>query len=176
MSHSGTRQLISAWAALPGSGSVPQREALDPQSIADLLPQVFMAQKTDAGVRFRMAGAWIERLHGGSMRGRHWLDLWRREARLTAHRAAASALKDGRPLVLTAEAGEAGERVEIVLAPMRGPSGAADRLLGLYQPMTLDAVALKGIGEMGLVSVEPAALPGDRPALNLAAFDGRRIA
>lgn len=176
MSHSGTRQLIAAWAALPDSGSVPAREALDPQSIADLLPQVFMAQKTDAGLRFRMAGAWIERLHGGSMRGRHWLDLWLRESRLGAHRAAGAALKDGRPLVLIAEAGDPAERIEIVLAPMRGPSGAADRILGLYQPLTLDAVALKAVGEMGLVSAAPAALPTDRPALSLAAFEGRRIA
>ena len=67
--------------------------------------------------------------------------------------------------------------LEIVLAPLIGDHGSADRLLGLIQPTaTLAHLEGRPVTE---VSVRMAAAAGNRPArpvLRLAAVDGQRIA
>ncbi len=175
MSHSGTQRLIQAWRDLPEAHRIPSRANLDPGALSDLLPQIFMAEQTEAGLRFRLAGAWVERLLGGALRGRSWLPLWSRSGRLAAHRAVSRTFREARPIVLAAEMGESDEPIEIVLAPLRGPSGAADRVLGLIQPLSLKAAGLKDVGELRLIDVEAVAAPGRAP-LSLASLDGRLIA
>ncbi len=175
MSHSGTRRVIQAWSDLPEAHRIPSRASLDPTALSDLLPQIFMAEQTETGLGFRLAGAWMERLFGGSLRGVHWLPLWERASRLDAHRAVTRAFRECRPMIVAAEMGETDEPVEIVLCPLRGPSGAADRILGLIQPLSLKAVGLKDVSELRLIDVEAACAPGRVP-LSLAALDGRLIA
>ena len=175
MSHSGTQRVIQAWNDLPEAYRIPSRASLDPAALSDLLPQIFMAEQTETGLGFRLAGAWVERLFGGSMRGVHWLPLWDRTGRLDAHRAVTRAFREGRPMIIVAEMGETDEPVEIVLCPLRGPTGAADRILGLVQPLSLKGVGLRDVGELRLIDVEAAQAPG-RASLSLAAIDGRLIA
>jgi hypothetical protein len=77
--------------------------------------------------------------------------------------------------VIVALAGFLSAQIEIVLVPLRGPSGAVDRILGLYAPAAT----------LSLTSEEPRLLTArvsigvgeaSRPALSLAAVGGRRIA
>lgn len=175
MSHSGTQRVIQAWSDLPEAHRIPSRASLDPTVLSDLLPQIFMAEQTETGLGFRLAGAWVERLFGGSLRGAHWLPLWDRASRLDAHRAVTRAFREGRPIIVVAEMGESEEPVEVALCPLRGPSGAADRMLGLVQPLSLKGVGLKDITELRLIDVEAVRTPGRAP-LSLAALDGRLIA
>ncbi|MBA4001680.1 MAG: hypothetical protein C0461_13925, partial [Brevundimonas sp.] len=54
------------------------------------------------------------------------------------HRGLAQAFREGRPMIFSADMEmEDGALLpaEIVAAPLRGPTGMPDRLLGLYQPL-----------------------------------------
>lgn len=178
--HSGIQRLVDAWAALPGAARVPDRAQFDPHALGRLLPRVFIAEKRDTGTAFRLAGGWVEELHGRPLKGAYFLEVWRRDSRLMVHRGLAQTFREGRPMVFTADLepdqGDAAP-VEIVVAPLRGPTGAVDRLLGLYQPLTAqgeDMARIAGLGVRALTSA-PGAGPR-RAALSLATVDGRRIA
>lgn len=176
MFHPGTHLLIDTWASLPDAQRIPARADFDPRLTPGVVPQLFMAERLDEGLRLRLAGAWIERLHGRRLTGAPWLALWRQDSRLLVHRAAGMAFRDGRPVVITAEMGEERHPLEVVFAPLRGPSGAADRLVGLYQPTTLAGVELKDLPELTARLATPADIRPARAPLMLASVDGRRIA
>ena len=91
-----------------------------------------------------------------------------------------STLRFAPPLVITADAraGDGVMRMEVLVAPLRGPNGRTDRLMGLYQPTTAVA-ALKGgiVRSLSIRGIATAAPTGDQfPRLRLAAVDGRQIA
>ena len=66
---------------------------------------------------------------------------------------------------------------EIVAAPLRGPTGLPDRLLGLYQPLSTEGDEAKAVQGLVVRAMTPATTPAARrAALTLAAIDGRRIA
>jgi len=65
--------------------------------------------------------------------------------------------------------------LEIVIAPLRGAGGAADRLVGLYQPVAEQERRREAVGPLtARLSIGVGTL--GRPPLTLAALDGRRIA
>ncbi len=175
MFHSGTQTLIDYWLALPEAARIPARAAFDPMALAGLTPQLFTADRMDQGARFRLAGGWIERAHGGSMGGVDWLTLWREDGRPMVAAAIVQAFREARPVVLVAEAEGLNGPLEIVIAPLRSASGDADRLLGLYQPTHAGDRQADGVGALSArlsIGVGPVA----RATLTLAAIDGRRIA
>lgn len=173
MFHHGTQTLIDAWSLLPDSQRIPSRLSIDPAAFGPLLPQVFVADRTDGGARVRFAGGWVEAFHGRPMFAQPWLDLWQADSRALVASAIVQAFREARPVALVAEA--EGEGLEIAFAPLRGPDGAPDRLLGLYQPLGALARELKGVAAMtARVSIgvgEPRRAP-----LVLACLDGRRVA
>jgi hypothetical protein len=65
--------------------------------------------------------------------------------------------------------------VEMVVAPLRGPSGRTDQLLGLFAPAAAQTPAGEGPVLLTARVAVAAGAPG-RPALSLAAVQGRRIA
>jgi len=174
MFHTGTQRLIDIWTALPNARRIPARADLDPMAFGPRVPQLFSADRTDQGARFRLAGAFVERLHGQPLKGLDWLRLWRHDSRPLVAASVVQAFREARPVVLTADATRLGGVLEIVIAPMRGASGAADRLIGLYQPDVAD----RGADAVGPLSIRAAIGVGtaDRAPLTLAAIDGRRIA
>lgn len=176
MFHSGTSALIYAWNALPNAGRVPSRADFDPMLLASYLPRLWTAQRFD-GDRWtlRLAGGWIERLHGGPLAGADWSELWRSDCRLMILAAIQRSVREATPVVLLAESPLLSGPIEVCLAPLRDPSGAADRLIGLYQP--LDTADL-GAEAVGPLSARHMATAGHsrRAPLSLATLDGRRIA
>jgi hypothetical protein len=64
--------------------------------------------------------------------------------------------------------------LEVLFAPLTGPSGAPDRFLGLYQP--LRAGWLGSFGQLSILAVNGLARSAEPSGLRLAAVDGRRIA
>ncbi|NBB52549.1 PAS domain-containing protein [Rhizobium sp. CRIBSB] len=175
MLHSGTQRLIGIWSALPGGGRVPARADLDPTALGPLLPQAFMAERQGEDAVFRVAGGWIERLHGRSLTGETWLPLWCPDGRGIIAAAMTQALREGRPVIIAAETPFEGDPLEVVIAPMRSRDGATDRLLGLYQTTRFGGQALRDIealharSSMGLGDIR-------RAPLHLAAIGGRRVA
>ncbi len=175
MFHSGTQALIDHWAALPGAGRIPTRSAFQPLALGVRVPQLFAADRGAHGARFRLAGEGVERLHGQPLRGIDWLDLWRRDSRPLVAASIVQAFREARPVVLLAEATALDGVLEIVIAPLRGASGAADRLIGLYQPAKAVDRRAEGVGLLG-ARLAIGVGPIERPRLTLAAVGGRRIA
>ena len=175
MFHPGTQTLIDHWAALPAAGPIPARAGFEPMRLGRLVPQLFAADRTPDGATFRLAGAWIETLHGQQMRGINWLDLWAPESRYLVAAAVVQTFREARPVVWVAEAERLRGVLEIVVAPMRGQDGQADRLLGLYQPALDQERRREAVGPLTARLSVGVGVAG-RPPLTLAAVDGRRIA
>lgn len=176
MFHSGTSALIEAWTALPDAGRIPARADFDPMSLGARVPQLWAGERLDDGlIRLRLAGAWVERLHGRPLGGADWLTLWRPDSRPLVLAALTQTFREARPVVLTADSPLMAGSLEIALTPMRGASGAADRIVGLYQPLNTKDREAESVGELS-ARLATAAGPSLRAPLALAAIDGRRIA
>ena len=177
--HKGTRRLIDGWSDLAGGG-VPRRRDFDPMAVSDLLPQAFMLGRSLEDLDVRLAGELLYDLHGRSLRGESFVRLFAPPSRMAVQRSALQAVREGAPVVLKVLARNAEQRnlaLEILLAPLVGPDGVTDRLLGLYQP-TSRVAALHGepIVDMTLHAALPVLEEPRRPQLTLAALNGRLIA
>ena len=175
MFHPGTQTLIDHWAALPEARRIPARAALDPLGLGRLVPQLFRADRAEAGAVFRLAGAKVETLHGRPMSGVDWLMLWGADSRQLVASAVAQTFREARPVVMVAEADGLRGALEIVIAPLRGPDGCADRLVGLYQPTTEQERRTEAVGPL-IARLSIGVGEMRRAPLTLAALDGRRIA
>jgi len=181
MFHSNTEQLIDYWRSRRGAEAPPARAAIDPVDFPALLPQVFMLGRLGPGqYRVRLGGGFLADLHGRELRNTDFLRLWEPAARTPLQLALEATRRHPEPMVIQAEASNAdgAMRLEILLAPLRGPSGQIDRLIGLYQPLT-PATALKGgdIDALRILNIANASRTSDSlPRLRLASLSGRQIA
>ncbi len=178
MGHSNTELLIDYWRDKRGTRRFPARGDIDPSGFVHLAPSVFIVERRPLGdLRFRLAGEAVAELHGGPLGGASLLALWRADHRQHLAAALEATLRAGRPLVIEAAAsGAEGEpvRLELLFAPLVGPSGLPDRFLGLCQPLSGRATPpLKPLAIVGLAGA-PLNVPAAGP--RLAAVDGRRIA
>jgi hypothetical protein len=182
MSHSNTTRMIDYWNARKGDGQAPPRAAIDPAEFSDVITQAFMIGRTSAGAYpVRLAGALIEDLHKRTLLGADFLALWAVSDRPRLTAAIESALHNGEALVAQA-LGRTIQghqtKLEIVLAPLAGPDGRVDRVLGFYQPVAplfrLQGEAIERLFLLDIAFADSGAAP---PApLRIAAVDGRRIA
>ncbi len=181
MVHPNTERLTEYWRARAAGGEAPWRTDVDPTDFHDLLPQVLIVGRAaDGTFPFRLAGGFVSDLHRADLRGRCLLDLWRPGDRWQLKSALEFTRGRPEPLVVHADIladGVGPVSMEVLLAPLRGPSGEVDRFIGLYQPTGLiarllgrPALALAVGGISRSDSGEAA------PSLRLASVDGRRIA
>jgi hypothetical protein len=180
MLHANTRRLIDDWTGLRADRLAPARADIAPAAFRDILPQLFiLGGEAPCVDRFRLAGGLLVELHGRELRGASFLALWPFPDRSTVADALDKA-RAGRPVVLeaagwTAEGWEMG--LELTLAPLSGPGGDIDRVLGLYQPVS-STRGLFGhpVQELTLRSVRVEAGAATPRRLRLAAVDGERLA
>ncbi|HEY5071551.1 MAG TPA: PAS domain-containing protein [Caulobacteraceae bacterium] len=178
MFHFNTELLIDYWQTKKGRAPVLARSAFDPVEVAELLPQIFMAGRTEAGgYRLRLAGQFIIDCHRGARAGDDLLALWRALDRAELRRALDFALRRPAPIVIAAQAQtERGGAMdlEVAVAPLTAGRRPVARLLGLYQPLS------GGFGHRFASPLRLCAVTGAGalapPRLRLAAMDGRRIA
>jgi hypothetical protein len=191
MFHSNTQRVIEDWNARRGGRQAPARADISPAAYRELLPQVFMLG-SDGGEAevFRLAGGLLTDLHARDLRGVDFYALWMTGDRKQVRDALDKARNEGAPVVLsasgwTADGDEA--KLEIVLAPLIGPTGELDRVLGLYQPTSslrrlmgqpFTALTLNGSKAVDQdfhipQPIQPA--PRDRSHLKLVAVGGARV-
>lgn len=179
MYHPDTQFLIDHWTTLSnraGSrGGVPDRAALRPDDLGRRLPRVFMARRTGDDAILRLAGGWIEDFHAAPLRDRSLSSLWRETSRPLLSAALTRTAREARPVVIVALAGETGGQMEVILAPLRGPSGEPDRLLGLYAPAATLTLA-KDDPRLLVARLTIGVGDSARAPLSLAADRGRRLA
>ena len=146
MFHSNTEQLIDYWRTRKGAAETPARVSINPVDLVDVLPQVFLLGRLGPGqYRVRLGGGFLVDLHGRELRHSDFLRLWEPAARTPLQLALEAVRRHPEPLVIEAEAraGDGVLRMEVLIAPLRGPSDQIDRLIGLYQPLS-PVSALKG--------------------------------
>jgi len=174
-----TQFLIDHWTGLSrragARGGIPARAALEPDALGVRLPRAFIAERAGEDAIIRLAGGWIEALHGGLLKNHAFLSLWRMASRPLVAAALTQTIREGRPVVIAALAGALAAQVEVVLVPLRGPSGGTDRVLGLYSPVVTLTLAAD---EPRLLTARVSIGVGEvaRPHLSLAAVGGRRVA
>lgn len=179
MFHPNTERLIDYWRSCKGAGFLPARTAVDPGAFADLLPQVFMLGRVGPGVYpVRLSGGFVADLHGRELRGEQALPLWARPDRPLIQSALELARRSPEPIVVSAEVRTrdgAAVPMEVMLAPLTGKTGEADRYLGLYQPTAMiHQLDGRPVSELAVRSIAGAI--DETPRLRLAAVYGRRIA
>lgn len=175
MFHSGTQRLIDLWFDLPGASRIPMRADFDPVALGRTLPQAVIIDRGHTALPVRLAGGWVETLHGALLQGTDWLALWERDSRPLIRASVVQAFREARPIVIAAAATRSNGVYEIVIAPLRGPDGTADRVIGLYQwTRPADRVA-RDIGPM-TARMAVGVGPVGRAPLVLAALNGRRVA
>ena len=131
--------------------------------------------------RFRLVGGLVDDLHGGHLNVVDPIKLWAAPYRTSLQLALEAVRRQPEPLVITCEGRARGGQaigLEVLLAPVTGPTGEMDRLIGLYQPIS-PATALLGQAIETLVvrAITTAGAAGaEFPRLKLAAVDGRQIA
>lgn len=181
MVHPNTERLTEYWRARAGGGAAPWRSDVDPMDFHDLLPQVLIVGRSADGTwPFRLAGGFVSDLHRADLRGTCLLERFRPGDRWQLKSALEFSRGRPEPLIVHADIladSVAPVSMEVLLAPLRGPSGVVDRFIGLYQPT---AMISRLRGQPALALAIGGISRGDggeaAPSLRLAAVDGRRIA
>ncbi|MGV8929202.1 MAG: PAS domain-containing protein [Brevundimonas sp.] len=179
MFHPDTQFLIDHWTGLSRQRTVragiPDRAGLEPHALGLRLPRVFLAERDGDDAVIRLAGTWIEGFHGEALKDRSLLSVWRTASRPLVAAAMTQTVREARPVVIVALAGALSAQIEVALVPLRGPSGAVDRVLGLYAPL---ATLSLGSDEPRLLTARVSIGVGEaaRAPLALAAVGGRRVA
>jgi hypothetical protein len=177
--HPDTQFLIDHWTGLARAGAVrggiPSRGALRPEAFGRRLPRAFLADRRDGRSVLTLAGTGLETVWRRPLAGQDLTDLWTAGSVDLVEQAVAQAVREARPVVVAAMTdAEPALALEMVVAPLRGASERPDRVLGLFAPTTALTAGAEAPRLIARVAVA-AGSPG-RPALSLAAVEGRRIA
>lgn len=181
MFHPSTEQLIDYWRRQAGGDRIPARASIDPGDFLHLLPQVFILGRAAGRYPFRLAGGFASDLHARDLRGEDSLSLWALSHRLEVKSALEVARRRAEPVVVTADIrahGVASVGMEVLLAPLTGSGGEADRFLGLYQPIAMmQRLMGRPAYELGVRRIQALGpTNAESPRLRLASLDGRLIA
>lgn len=131
----GPAEVRAYWEALRRDGAIPARADLDPRGLADVLEQVFVAERIGKGlVRLRIAGMALTELAGAEMRGLPLSALFASGARaqLAEVLDRVLTLPQVAELQLAAESGigRPALSARLLLLPLRSNAGARDLVLG----------------------------------------------
>ncbi len=139
MFHAHTDRVLDEWRRHRSGRDMPARTELSPALFGALLPQMFvLADDVDAW-RVRLAGGFLTDLYGRELKGDAFAKLWAAPDRAAVRRALDAARRTAEPRVLCGRAvtsAGASVMLEVLLAPVTGPTGEPDRVLGLVQPVT----------------------------------------
>ena len=181
MFHLNTEQLIEYWRERRIGPMAPARARIDPTQFVQVMPQIFILGRRGFGdYGFRLAGGFLSDLHGRDLRDENLLNLWEPEDRHPIQMALETVRRRIEPLVVDCDAWPdfgLPVRLELMMAPLTGPSGDVDRMIGLYQPLGPTAVLMnRKIQTLSIRSILSGGLGEPLPHLRLAAVNGRRIA
>jgi hypothetical protein len=178
--HPDTQFLIDHWTGLARSadvrGGIPARSAVNPEALGRRLPRVFVADWRDGQAILRLAGTGLEAFYRRPLAGQPLNALWQPASGDMVSTAVGQAVREARPVVVVGLApGDPAVPVEMVVAPLRAPTSRPHQILGLFAPAA--ALAPTGNGPVLLTArLAVSAGQAGRPALSLAAVEGRRIA
>lgn len=184
MRHNNSLSLFTYWNAKRGNRPAPARSDIEPSDIRTLLPHVFICEIAAGGqLAFRLAGTAICSLKGKELKASLFSELWFRDGQRNIERTAQAVVSHSTPAVLSVDALSSGARMtsaELLLLPVRGPTGANDRLIGVLSvidpPYWLGHDPVAGFSTTGIrfldIDREPVFL-ANRPEVPLPAAQPR---
>ena len=173
MRHAQSKALHAYWQTRRQGGAAPHRADIEPQDIARLLGYVFILWRADPHHHiFRLAGTHLCELYQREFREQNFLSLWRGHDRTHIQAVLEASITGCAPASVIARASSLDMHqlpVEIAFMPLRGPSGAIDRTLGLFQPLdSTDPFKGRPVVRTCLREIHPPSMPGQAfPGLSI---------
>lgn len=164
MRHAHTKTLLAYWDSRRSGRTAPAGADILPRDLSGLLAHLFILRREDRDHHvFRLAGTAICDMHKREFSEQNFLSLWQGQDRPMMTALLEGSLTAPGPATALADAVALdGRRVEVEFAflPLRGPEGALDRALGLYQPLGgRDALGGRPAVRHVLRELRPARLP-----------------
>ena len=150
MKHGTSRQLHAYWTRLRGNEPAPQRGAIDPKDIRQILSETLILEVVKGGpLRFRLAGTGLCSVFCQELQGKDFLALWSEPDRHLMAGGVESALAETTPVIFEfVGSNDRGQEVafEGLLLPLLHLRPPADRLIGslsaLSQPYWLGTLPI----------------------------------
>ena len=153
-----TQTLFDYWNDVRAGRLAPDRLEIEPSRIAAILSETFMLQRADPGnYRYRLAGTRLCDLFGTELRGRNFLEFWRREDGAQLKRCLSAVCEQAAVGVLTLESGDGPRRrleLEAILLPLLHGGKNLTRVLGAMTPVLAHDLPHPPLGPCRLVRHE----------------------
>jgi hypothetical protein len=153
-----TRTLFDYWNEVRAGRPAPDRLEIEPSRIAAILSETFMLQRADCdGYRYRLAGTRLCELFGVELRGRNFLDFWRKEDFAVVTRSLSAVCEGGVGCLLSLENGDGPRRrleLEAILLPLLDGRNSLARVLGAMTPVPPHAFPHSPLGPCRLLRHE----------------------
>lgn len=138
MKHKSSRALYDYWNKLRGERSAPDRSAIEPAAIRDVLRDTFILRSDIDGYPFRLAGTRLCALFGRELKATRFTDLWDFADLDHVDALVEGVAEEGQPIIIgVAGMASRGRRVglELLLLPVVQEGPGYDRILGVAAPM-----------------------------------------
>jgi hypothetical protein len=159
-----TQTLFDYWNDVRAGRLAPDRLEIEPSRIAAILSETFMLQRADPGnYRYRLAGTRLCELFGAELRGRNFLEFWRKEDGVMLRRCLSAVCEQGAVGVLTLECGDGPRRrmeLEAILLPLLHGGKDLSRVLGAMTAVQAHGLSYPPLGPCRLVRHELVRLNG----------------
>lgn len=136
MRHTATKAVFEQWQRLRGERRAPDRLSLNPAEFGTNLADIFLLEKSDGAVRFRIAGTRICGLFGEELRGMPFAALFSHDSSADIAEMVATALDDENAVIAGVSAlfdDRTSIAGELLLLPLTHETGGhgEKRLLGV---------------------------------------------
>ncbi|MCT4656562.1 MAG: PAS domain-containing protein [Cohaesibacter sp.] len=141
MKHQVTRELYTYWDSLRGGRTAPERSDIDPAEIHTILGDTFILEyNDDHSQTFRLAGTRLCGSFCRELKGRNFLDLWRKEDLASIKILLAAVADDEAAAVIGFEGKTERNQTlsfETILLPLRHYGQPKSRILGAASPLEM---------------------------------------
>lgn len=150
MKHPSSRGFFAYWDRMRGTAAAPDRSAIEPAAVRDLLGDIFvLSYDSEAGYPFRVAGTRVCALLGRDVKDQSFAALFTPEARREIEGMIAVVAEETLPVIAgitaTAESGETAH-LELLLLPFSPRAHAPVSLTGVLAPFESELAKLENFG------------------------------
>lgn len=163
MQNGTIERLFAYWDKARGEKTYALRSAINPSQVKSDLPWIFMLEKTDGGLRFRLAGTRLCAFYRHELRDTGFNDLWDQSSSATAENAALRALSSIEPVSMECDfqiEADTVYKARMILLPLSSNGERPDRLLGaLDLGASANSIRFQAFTKLRLTSTQAPAYP-----------------
>ena len=150
MKHPSSRAFYAYWDKMRGNASAPDRSAVEPSAVRELLGDIFvLSYEAETGYPFRVAGTRVSALLGRDLKDQSFSALFTPEAKREIEDIIAVVAEETLPAIAgitaTSETGETAH-LELLLLPFSARAHAPVSLTGVLAPFETELSRLENFG------------------------------